>query len=161
MADIKTGRRSFLSWLWYGLGAAAVAEAVWVVISFARPRRVRVSDEPESLIVAGPVSDFQPGTVTAFRRGRFYLVRLEDGGFLALHRKCPHLGCTVPWDSGAGRFACPCHASTFDIRGDVMSPPAPRSLDLFLVRIENEFVKVDVAKPIRRESFSPSQIVRS
>ena len=27
---------------------------------------------------------FEPGSVTAFPRGKFYLVKLEDGGFLAL-----------------------------------------------------------------------------
>ena len=26
------------------------------------------------------------------------------------------------------RFICPCHSSAFDIRGDVVNPPAPRAL---------------------------------
>jgi len=99
--------------------------------------------------------------VTAFREGRFYLVRLEDGGFLALHRKCTHLGCTVPWIPEEGRFACPCHASAFDLRGDVLNPPALRALDLFPVRIENGIVKVDTAAPVRRTVFDPSQVVRA
>ena len=41
---------------------------------------------------------------------------------------------------------CPCHASSFDITGDVLSPPAPRPLDIFPVRIENDIVKVDTRK---------------
>ena len=36
------------------------------------------------MIVAGPVDRFEPGTVTAFPEGRFYLARLAGGGFLAL-----------------------------------------------------------------------------
>ena len=32
------------------------------------------------------VENFAPGSVTAFVSGRFYLARLEDGGFLALSR---------------------------------------------------------------------------
>ena len=87
-------------------------------------------------------------------------MRLEDGGFLALYRKCTHLGCTVPWVADRERFACPCHASVFDVRGDVLSPPAPRPLDLFPVRIENGIVKVDTRTPQRREAFDPSQVVR-
>ena len=47
------------------------------------------------------------GTVSAFPAGQFYLVRLKDGGFLALHRECTHLGCTVPWVAERARFACP------------------------------------------------------
>jgi len=110
--------------------------------------------------VAGPVERFEPGSVTAFREGHFYLARLEDGGFLALHRKCTHLGCTVPWISDEQRFSCPCHASAFDIRGDVISAPAARPLELFAVRIDNGIVKVDTSKPVRRASFASDQVTR-
>jgi cytochrome b6-f complex iron-sulfur subunit len=107
------------------------------------------------------VDRFAPGSVTAFPAGKFYLVRLDDGGFLALDRTCTHLGCTVPWRAEEGRFACPCHASTFDITGDVLGPPAPRPLDRYLVRIENDVVKVDLSHRVRRSAFNPSQVVRS
>lgn len=144
------------------LGGVALAEAAWVAVSFLRPRRRRGGDGGGvGLIVAGPVERFEPDSVTAFREGKFYLVRLEDGGFLALHRRCTHLGCTVPWIADDHRFACPCHASVFDIRGNVLSPPAPRALDLFPVRIENGIVKVDTGRPVRRESFEPGQVTRS
>jgi cytochrome b6-f complex iron-sulfur subunit len=112
-------------------------------------------------VVAGPVDRFQPGTVTAFQRGRFYLARLEDGGFLALSRACTHLGCTVPWVAAEGRFVCPCHASAFTITGEVLSPPAPRPLDLYPVRIESGIVKVDTRAPVSRTAFEPSQVVAS
>ena len=110
--------------------------------------------------VAGPVERFEPGSVTAFREGEFYLARLKDGGFLALHRKCSHLGCTVPWIKDEQRFTCPCHASAFDIHGAVLDAPAPRALDLFAVRIENGIVKVDTSKLIRRSSFESHQVTR-
>jgi cytochrome b6-f complex iron-sulfur subunit len=48
----------------------------------------------------------------------------------------------------------------FDVRGDVLAPPAPRPLDVFAVRIENGIVKVDVSAPIRRSGFDGSQVVR-
>lgn len=153
------GRRSFLRLAWLGLGVAALGEAAWVVASFLRPR-ARMPESAASLVVAGPAESFTPGSVTAFPAGKFYLVRLADGGFLALHRQCTHLGCSVPWDEATGRFACPCHASVFDLRGTVLAPPAPRPLDLFPVRIENGIVKVDVTAPIRRSSFEPSQVTR-
>ena len=108
-------------------------------------------------MIAGPVDRFEPNSVTAFREGKFYLARLDGGAFLALHRKCTHLGCTVPWIPDEERFACPCHASAFDIRGDVLSAPAPRALDLFPVRVENGIVKVDTTRLIRRSSYQPDQ----
>jgi cytochrome b6-f complex iron-sulfur subunit len=137
-----------------------VTELVWIGASFLRPRR-GAAEDPAALFVAGPIDDFEIGSVTAFPAGRFYLVRLDDGGFLALDRTCTHLGCTVPWRADEGRFACPCHASTFDITGEVLGPPAPRPLDRYLVRIENDIVKVDLSRRLRRSAFSPSQVVQS
>lgn len=152
-------RRSFLGLAWLGIGMAALGEAAWVVASFLKPR-AKAPSGAGSLVVAGPSEEFAPGSVTAFPAGKFYLVRLQDGGFLALHRQCTHLGCSVPWDEASGRFACPCHASVFDLRGDVLAPPAPRPLDLFAVRIENGIVKVDTGAPIRRSGFEPAQVTR-
>jgi cytochrome b6-f complex iron-sulfur subunit len=100
-------------------------------------------------------------TVTAFPAGRFYLARLTDGGFLALGRECTHLGCTVPWSRSEGLFVCPCHASTFDITGQVLGPPATRPLDLLAVRIENGVVKVDPVQRTRRGEFRADQVVRA
>jgi len=138
------------------LGCVACAEAVWVAASFVRPRHHDA--EGADLFVAGPVDRFEPNSVTAFPSGRFYLVRLTDGAFLALHRECTHLGCTVPWDAAQGRFACPCHASSFDITGQVISPPAPRPLDYYVVRVENGVVKVDTRRRLSRSAFDASQV---
>lgn len=161
MADLDQSKRSLLKRLIRILGGAAVLEAGWVAVSVLMPnRRTKpLADGPE-VITAGPVDRFERGTVTAFAEGKFYLARLESGGFLALHRKCTHLGCSVPWKSEEQRFACPCHASAFDIHGDVVNAPAPRALDLFPVTISDGVVKVDTARPIRRRAFEPGQVVR-
>jgi cytochrome b6-f complex iron-sulfur subunit len=156
-----SSRRGFLGRLWLVLGGVALAEAAWIVVAFFKPRPRASSSGNDTIFVAGPVERFQPGTVTAFPAGRFYLARLGDGGFLALNRECTHLGCTVPWVEAEERFVCPCHASSFDIAGRVLGPPAPRPLDLFPVRIENRIVKVDLSAPIRRQSFADSQVARS
>ncbi len=153
-------RRRFLSLLWGILGLAMLAELIWLVGSFLRPRRKPAGSEKfGSLVEAGPVDAFLPGTVTAFPRGHFYLSRMEDGGFLALSRRCTHLGCTVPWVAEKNQFLCPCHSSAFDIRGEVVRPPAPRALDLFRVKIENNTVRVDTGKRIRRRRFGAGQAV--
>jgi cytochrome b6-f complex iron-sulfur subunit len=158
MADVNATRRSLLSRILAVLGCLAVVETGWIAASFLAPRKQRgVARGRSGVVVAGPVDRFEPNSVTAFREGRFYLARLESGAFLALYRKCTHLGCTVPWVPDEQRFACPCHASAFDIRGDVLSAPAPRALDLFPVRIENGIVKVDTSRLIRRSSYQPDQ----
>ncbi len=153
----ERGRRRFLAWIWYLLGGAALAEAAWVLSDFLRPRKRRSAGD-EVVIVAGPVDRFEKGTVTAFQNGAFYLARLPGGGFLAMSRECTHLGCTVGWDEKQGHFVCPCHASIYDIHGQVLAPPAPRPLDLFAVRIENRVVKVDTSTRTRRTSFDEGQV---
>jgi cytochrome b6-f complex iron-sulfur subunit len=152
-------RRSFLWKTWLGLAAVAAAEVVWVVVDFVRPRKAQADES--MIVVAGPIERFAPGTVTAFPQGKFYLVRLDDGGFLAVSRECTHLGCTVPWVETERQFVCPCHSSAFDIRGDVVNPPAPRALDLYEVRIENRVVKVNTANAERRAAFEPGQVIRT
>ena len=151
-------RRTFLWKAWLGLAVVALAEVVWVVVDFLRPRRSRTADD-ETVLVAGPVDRFESDSVTAFPEGKFYLVRLASGGFLAVSRECTHLGCTVPWIDDEHRFVCPCHSSAFDIRGDVINAPAPRALDLYEVRIENRVVKVNTANLSRRRAYETSQAV--
>ena len=158
--DTEIPRRRFLSWLWGLLGLAAFAELIWLVVSFVRPGEKQGRDnQAATRMVAGPVDAFQPGTVTAFPRGRFYLTRLTDGGFLALSRRCTHLGCTVPWVEEEKRFLCPCHSSAFYMKGDVLRSPAPRALDLFPVTIEKAVVKVDTGHVIKRDRFKKEQAV--
>ena len=142
------------------LGIVALAEFFAVALAYFRPGKPEARRENADLIIsAGAVNTFLPESVTAFVRGRFYLARLDDGGFLALSRKCTHLGCTVPWVEKEKRFACPCHASAFDITGNVISPPAPRPLDIYPITIENDIVKVDTGRTIKRSVFKADQVV--
>jgi len=150
-------RRTFLGRLWKALGLLALVEFGAVVTAFLAPRR-EGGARGTGVIAAGPVSEFTPASVSAFPAGRFYLARLADGGFLALSSRCTHLGCTVPWDEKTKTFPCPCHASSFDLHGNVLSPPAPRALDLFPVTIEGGIVRVDTSRRIERPRFEPGQV---
>jgi cytochrome b6-f complex iron-sulfur subunit len=153
-------RRSFLNKLWVALGVVAFAEVVAVAISFFKPQKAEpAADELDAIVIAGAVDSFEPGTVSAFVQGKFYLARLDDGGFLAMSRNCTHLSCSVPWISKENKFICPCHSSEFDIKGEVINPPAPRALDLYPVAIENNILSVDTSKPRRRSVFEPNQVV--
>ena len=142
-----------------GLGVLALIEFTGMVVAYLRPGRARTkTGERGTVIEAGSVDTFSLNSVTAFVRGRFYLCRLDDGGFLALSGKCTHLGCTIPWLDKEQRFACPCHASAFDVRGQVVNPPAPRALDRYEVRIENRIVKVNLLNIAPRAASGPSPI---
>ncbi|MEJ2269140.1 MAG: (2Fe-2S)-binding protein [Desulfobulbaceae bacterium] len=155
-----SSRRSFFTKLWVLLGIVALAELFGVLFGYFKPRKQAVvTAMAETIITAGSIDKFEPGTVTAFVRGKFYLARLQDGGFLALSRTCTHLGCTVPWVAAQNKFVCPCHSSEFDIRGEVISPPAPRALDIHPMVIENNIVKVNTGKRIKRTFLETAQVV--
>ena len=157
-AETDTGRRGFLNRLWLFLAALGLFEFAAIVVSFLRSQGSSTdAGLSDNWLEAGCVDDFDPGSVTAFSRGGFYLSRLSDGGFLALSRKCTHLGCTVPWIEKEKKFVCPCHASVFDIKGDVLASPAPRALDLFEIRIENDIVRVEIGNRIKRSRFETNQ----
>lgn len=159
MENRTHSRRSFLNRLWLIIGGLAFAELLAMVFVFFKPSKPDTEhSEGESIITAGPAENFEPGTVTAFVAGKFYLARLEDGGFLAMSRRCTHLSCTVPWVSAEKKFICPCHSSEFDIRGDVANPPAPRALDLYPIEIRNNILMVDTGQPEKRSVFAADQV---
>lgn len=156
----NSSRRTFLTRLWAGLGFLALVELIAVGTAFLRRDKAGpAARDHDSIVDCGSVDQYQPGTVTAFIRGRFYLARLQDGGFLAISRQCTHLGCTVPWVETEKRFACPCHASAFDITGQVINAPAPRALDIFSLSIQNNRIAVDAGRPMRRSGYEKAQVI--
>jgi len=160
VAPQESTRRSFLNKLWALLGVAAFAEFFWLAGSILQSRKKQaLKKQTVAIVDAGFVDSFSPGTVTAIPRGQFYLARLEDGSFLALSKTCTHLGCSLPWDEKQHSFICPCHGSSFDLRGMVITAPATRPLDIYPIRIENGLIRVDTTIAIRRSDFELSQTV--
>ncbi len=153
-------RRLFLGWLWRGLGILACLELGWITSSILKLRGNKRKNIITTFIDAGMTADFTPGSIKAIPEGQFYITCLEDGSFLALSRTCTHLGCSVPWDEKESKFVCPCHGSTFDLTGSVLTPPAMRPLDYFPIRIENGLIRVDISQPLRRDTFAASQTTR-
>jgi cytochrome b6-f complex iron-sulfur subunit len=155
-----TSRRGFLKKLWIGLGVIAGIELSVVSMSFLVPgNRKQKRRNSDQIKVAGNVIDFKENTVSPFRDGKYYLIRMKEGGFLALSLKCSHLGCAVVWNESQKEFVCPCHASVFDMKGDVKRSPASRALDFFPVFIEEGMVKVDTGNAVRRNRFNEQQLV--
>lgn len=160
MVDKKSSsRRSFLSKVWITLGLAALIQVLAGTVFFLVTGRKRPARPTAQLLQIGVIADFSSGSVTLIAKGHFYLARLDDGGFLAISRKCTHLGCAVPWVAEREQFECPCHASLFDMTGNVIKAPAPRALDLYPITFERGSILVDIGSPIRRSSFSAKQLV--
>lgn len=139
-----------------GLGLAALT-AVGGAVDYVWPRRVHGFGAP---VAAGSIDDLPPpGTPRAVLEGQFWLVHLDPNdrsdsgaggasGLLALWRRCPHLGCSVPWNERGHTppgdftskrwFQCPCHGSTYTIAGVRVYGPAPRGMDTMRISIDGQ-----------------------
>lgn len=69
--------------------------------------------------------------------GAAFISRTSNDKIEALSSVCPHLGCAVGWDAGAGNFLCPCHDSRFAIDGGKISGPSQRGLDPLVVAVKD------------------------
>ena len=88
--------------------------------------------EPSRRFDVGPPIDFPPDSATFLSDRRLFVFNSADG-FYCISSVCTHLGCNVK-RIGAG-FECPCHGSTFDQNGRVLSGPAPRPLSWYAISL--------------------------
>lgn len=153
----ELSRRNFLKVGIGALGALALLEVGGASLLFMKPRSLE--GEFGGLVKAGPIDSFTLGSVVEFPDGRFFLVRSKEGGFLAVYQRCTHLGCSINWEPDQNHFFCPCHASSFDMHGDVENPPAPKALDTFAVQLVNNQVLVDTSSVQSRDKFRKEQLV--
>jgi cytochrome b6-f complex iron-sulfur subunit len=72
------------------------------------------------------------------------IVKDSDGSYwIALYQRCVHLGCTVPFRNDCDSFKCPCHGSHYNVDGEYLDGPAPRSLDRFQLSFNGNDVVVN------------------
>jgi cytochrome b6-f complex iron-sulfur subunit len=151
-------RRRFIAYAWVGAGAIVIGELIGGVLAFLWPRKRRGKEE--KIFIAGKVSDFKIGEVTAFRKEKTFVVRLE-GGLLAISSVCTHLHCIVNWNGVTKRFECPCHGAKFNKEGEVLEGPPPRPLDLHKLQVTAGNVVIDTESTIERKKFDSSQLVKA
>jgi cytochrome b6-f complex iron-sulfur subunit len=84
------------------------------------------------------------GTTLADQLTAESIVKDSDGSYwIGLYQRCVHLGCTVPFRDDCISFKCPCHGSHYNVTGEYLDGPAPRSLDRFALSFNGENVVID------------------
>jgi cytochrome b6-f complex iron-sulfur subunit len=96
---------------------------------------VHLSKDTKFLLTTGLQDQLDAENVVADPKG--------DGHWIALYQRCVHLGCTVPFRDECVSFKCPCHGSHYNVDGEFLDGPAPRSLDRFALSIQGDNVMVD------------------
>jgi len=134
------------------------AEAAYLLFDFFKGDKEK-NIKPENVFEVGNFKDFESNRIYPFSTGRFYLYKFDDGGLIAVSYRCTHLGCTINYSESDKKFICPCHASAFNVKGEVISSPATRPLDIFPLHIKDGVVMVDLNHPKKREYFDKSQLI--
>jgi cytochrome b6-f complex iron-sulfur subunit len=127
------GRKRFLEWL-VGLGGAGVAFVMaFPLVKFVNPPPR--SSESGEWVDAGTADAIRSGgSVTIMSSKGLPLIVFSHGPdeFVALEKKCPHLGCMV--ELVDGELDCPCHGAKFTLTGELIGGPSPRGLKRFEVQ---------------------------
>jgi menaquinol-cytochrome c reductase iron-sulfur subunit len=152
-------RRAFHLAVIYILGALiGIALAIPTLIYLLMPPKTR---KDTGWVDAGDVSQLTPGTPVemSFQQSRVdgwrvvtekktaWVVKESDNKIVAFGPQCTHLGCAYHWDEGVKQFACPCHASFFSLDGKVLAGPAPRPLDRYATKIQDNRLQLGSLRP--------------
>lgn len=136
LSDMMNGmsRREMLGSLWFSIIGLLACQIFGMGVYFSMPR-LRTG-QYGGMIEIGPVTELPAvhDPPVNFPRGKFWLVR-TDSGLSALYKACTHLDCLFNWNPQEEAFVCPCHGSRFARDGRLLSGPATRSLDRFVVQI--------------------------
>lgn len=163
-------RRHFLSWMGVGALASSLPVALAACNSggqgndSASPEASGESSETaspetaaaegaegassdEAFVAVGPVADLDSQGFIAnedVAGGPVIVIRdpEDTDSLIALDSRCPHRGCAVEWQSTDNQFVCPCHRSSFEPDGSLVSGPASTSLDALEAKVEGDQVLV-------------------
>lgn len=143
------GRRDFMQaigWMSF-IGFLTI-----VIVGAVRAMFPRVIYERPPVFKAGFPNEYLPGIVNEKYKDeeRVWIIRQDDGSFIAILAICTHLGCTPRWLASENKFKCPCHGSGF--RGDPnwgvnFEGPAPRPLERIAIHLAPDGqIEIDKSK---------------
>ncbi len=123
---IKETRRSFIRKVASMFAIVAGTVAGVTLLRQLVPRLIG----QKKLVKVGKSSTFPVDTFTYIGEHKVFIYR-DHEGVKAVSAICTHLGCVLEIDEDG--FICPCHGSSYDRSGEVLSGPAPRALSWFQV----------------------------
>lgn len=125
----EVSRRRFFTLMGLGIGwggfIAALGGASTGALRYMFPS---VLYEPPTVFKIGRAEDYGIGVDKKLKKDHQIWVVRNERGLYVLIAICRHLGCTPNWFQDQQRFRCPCHGSIYDIFGNVLGGPAPRTL---------------------------------
>jgi Rieske Fe-S protein len=72
------------------------------------------------------------------------LIRDSEKTIRVFNAHCTHKSCIVKYIEKDNRIECPCHGSQYDLNGNVLKGPAPKSLQAHSVEFDGNQIIVDI-----------------
>jgi catechol 2,3-dioxygenase-like lactoylglutathione lyase family enzyme len=124
------------------------------------PEATKIIKPSAGKVNCGKIDDFAAGSVTAFNKEMFFLVRLNEG-FLALSSWCTHRNGRLRWEKEHWRFYCPFHSATYNRRGEFtghLENVGPLRLHPVTVAEDGSII-VDTSEILVRQDHSAEHVV--
>ena len=128
-------RREFVTYAWAAALGLVTLEGGLATFQFMYPRFKAGQFGGKFDLGAATILPLTDAAPKPDPNGKFWLVN-TDAGPKAIYMVCTHLGCLYKWEPSNNRFECPCHGSKFSREGFYIEGPAPRSLDQFIVEVD-------------------------
>lgn len=130
----KVSRREFLNLAWLASLGFITLQFAGGTYLFSMPRFKE--GEFGGMFTVGAVKDLPKAgdAPMAFPKVKLWISNTEEG-VTAIYKVCTHLGCLYNWNTQENKFICPCHGSQFQLNGEYLRGPAPRSLDRFVLQV--------------------------
>lgn len=138
----ETTRRKFINWFLATSAGAFLAAVLYPVSRYLIPPPAGESAAASVTLSIKP-AEVKPNSGQIFKFGSRpgILIRTPAGELRAFSATCTHLNCTVQYRSDLSHIWCACHNGHFNLQGDNIAGPPPRSLEKYVVNVrEDEIV---------------------
>jgi cytochrome b6-f complex iron-sulfur subunit len=135
-----TNRRLFLQKALALLGLTTLGAFLYPLYNFFSPPAKEAG--AGRLVLSKKEIPAGEGKDVVFNDTPVVVINRPDKGYVALSRVCTHLGCLVEYQKDKKRLLCPCHAGTFDLAGNVVSGPPPKSLQQYPLKVEGDNIVI-------------------
>ena len=135
-------RRHFVDGLLGSGILATIVSIFYPILKFVIPPET--AESAVMSVTAGRADELQPnmGKIFQFGGDPGLVVRTAEGELRAFSARCPHLNCTVQYDSDQKQIVCACHGGVFDLNGKNIAGPPPKPLVAYTVNVRADEIVV-------------------
>lgn len=154
-SDAVPPRRRFFGTVGFWVMASGLVASYGTLIAYAGRFLFPASRKNGLWQFVAAAQDLALGQSLAYKTpagARIVIARQGEGDtaddFVALSSVCPHLGCSVHWESQNDRFFCPCHNGAFDASGKATEGPpaaAHQQLTRFPLKVEKGLLYIEIS----------------